>query len=78
MPQVGPHASQELIHAERLGYVVVGAGIERFHFYAILSAHRQNDDGNFRDLPDAAAQTDAVQIGHGQVGDNEMRTSSLS
>ena len=37
-------AGQELVHAERLGDVVVGAGVERRNLVALGVADRQHDD----------------------------------
>ena len=40
-PQRGADARQQLVDAERLGHVVVGAGIERFDLGPFLAFHRQ-------------------------------------
>src|SRR5260370_39254057 len=36
-PQLRPYSGQQLVHIERLGYVVVGAGIERFNLGALFA-----------------------------------------
>ncbi len=43
-PQRGAQTSQQLVHAERLGHVVVGPGVERRHLVVLGVAHRQHDD----------------------------------
>ena len=40
-----PHAREQLIHAERLRHIVVGAEIERRDLAGLVAAARQNDDG---------------------------------
>ena len=43
-PQRGAQAGEQLVHAERLGDVVVGAGVERGDLVALAVAHREHDD----------------------------------
>ena len=42
--QVGAHTRQQFVHAEGLGDVVVGAGIEGFKLLPFLVAHGDNED----------------------------------
>ena len=43
-PEGGAQAGEQLVHAERLGDVVVGAGVERRNLVALGVADRQHDD----------------------------------
>ena len=43
-PQCGPQPGQQLVHAERLGHVVVGAGVEGLHLVHALVSGGQDDD----------------------------------
>jgi hypothetical protein len=63
----------QLLNAEGLRNVVVGACIERFNFHQVLIADGENDNGNLRDGADFAAQLHAIHLRHGDVGDNEIR-----
>jgi len=58
--EVGAHARQQFVHAEGLGDIVVGAGVEGFNFLPLLVAHRQNNNWNLRDGANAATELDAV------------------
>ena len=71
-PQRRAHARHQLVDAERLGDVVVGARVERFDLRALLALHRQHDDRHARHLADAPAQLDAVHVRHVQIGDDEL------
>ena len=70
--QVRPYSRQQFIHAERLGDVVVGAGIERLDFRFLLTTHREHDDRDGRAFADRAAKLHARHARHGEVGDNEV------
>ena len=71
-----PHARRQLAHAEGLGHVVVGAGIEPDDTVALAGARRQHDDGHGGRrgaLAQDAAHFEAVQhrqiqVEHHQVG----------
>jgi hypothetical protein len=43
-PDRGPQPGEQLAHAERLGHVVVGAGVEGRDLVGLGIAHRQHDD----------------------------------
>ena len=70
------HAGRQLARAERLGHVVVGAGVEPGHAFALAGAGRHHDDRHRRRgraLPqDAAhlqpAQHRDIQVEQHQVG----------
>ena len=71
-PQRRADAGQQLLGAERLGDVVVGAGVERAHLVAFGAARREHQDRHARRLAHAAADLDAVDIrqarGRGRSG----------
>src|SRR5262249_34841838 len=68
-----PHACQELPHAERLGHIVVRAGVERLDLGALLGARREDQDRHRRPPPDAPDDLDAVDVGQAEVDDREVR-----
>ena len=43
-PDRGAQSSQQLVHPEWLGHIIVGAGIERLHFVRGVGARGQHDD----------------------------------
>ena len=57
-PEVGPNTRQQLVDAERLGHVVVGAGIQSGDDILLLGARRQHPD---RDGGKAADQPAEVK-----------------
>ena len=71
--QLRANAGLQLLDAEGLGDVVVGACVERFDFHQVLIADGQNDDGNLRDGANLAAELNSVHLRHGDIGDDEVR-----
>jgi len=71
-PEIGPHTGKKFIHAERLGDVVVSTGVQRLDLLAFLVTHREDDDRYLRHGAHSAAQLHAVQVGHGEVGDDQV------
>src|SRR5262249_22716687 len=43
-PERCSNACQKFFHAEGLGYVVIGAGVQRFNLGPLFASNRQNDD----------------------------------
>ncbi len=72
LAEVGADAGEELGHAEGLGDVVVGAFVECGDFHGLLLADGEDDDGGFGEAADGAGELDAVHLGHGEVGDDEV------
>src|SRR5579859_454308 len=70
--KVGPYARQQLIHTERLGNVVVGAGIERLNFTLLFLADREHDDRHLRTLADRATQLDSGHMRHREISHEEV------
>ena len=62
----------QLGDAERLGQVVVGAGVERIDLLLLLRARRQHDDRPPRPAAQAADQLGAVAIGQPEVDEEEV------
>ena len=49
-----PQPGQQLVHAERLGHVVVGAGVERGDLVRLAVAGGEHDDRHLRPAPQPA------------------------
>ena len=62
----GAQAGQQLVHAERLGHVVVGPGVERRHLVALAVAHREHDDRHRAPAAQPADHVDAVDARAGR------------
>ena len=62
-PQRDANPREQFLGAERLGDVVVGAGIERPHLVVFRAARRQHDDRRAPALANLAADVDAVDVG---------------
>ena len=60
--QRGGDPGQQLLDAERLGHVVVGADVEGGHLVALASPGRDDDDPDRGALPDQAAQVEPVDL----------------
>ena len=65
--QRGAQPREELVHAERLRDVVVGAGVERGDLVALGVAHREHDDRHLGPAPQASDHVDAVDPGQAEV-----------
>ena len=63
---------EELVHAERLGDVVVGAGVEGGDLVGLAFAHREHDDRHVGPAAQAADHLDAVDAGQAEVEDDEV------
>jgi hypothetical protein len=72
MAERDPRARQELADGERLGDVVVGAGVERRHLVGLPAARRQHDDRHRCPFPEPSDDLDPVQIGESQIEDYEV------
>ena len=69
----GPDAGKQLLLAERLGDVVVGAGIERLDLGGLLALPGQDDDRRGAPPPDFLADRDPVEAGHRKIQDHQVR-----
>ena len=71
-----PHARDQLVRAERLGHVVVGAELEADDAVGFLGARRQHDDRDRRGRvvgAHDAADFEAVHLRQHQVQDHQVR-----
>ena len=70
--QHGPDPGVELVGAERLDDVVVGAGVEGGDDRPVVVAGRGHDDRHRADRPQHAQQRRAVEVGQAEVEDDEV------
>jgi hypothetical protein len=69
----GAQAGEQLVHAERLGHVVVGAGVERGHLLGLLAPGGQHDDRDGGPAADAVNDVGSVHVGQAEVQDDDVR-----
>ena len=67
------HACDQLLRAERLRHVVVGAGLQPGHLVAFVDPRRQHDDGNVGMLAQRARDVEAMHVGQTEVEDDQVR-----
>ena len=70
--QRGAQPGEELVHAERLRHVVVGARVERRDLVPLALPHREHDDRNLRPAAQTLDHLDAVDPGQAEVEDDEV------
>ena len=70
--QRGADAGQQLVHAERLGDIVVGARVEGGHLVGLGVADRQHDDRDLRPSPEAADDLGAVDVGKPEIEEDDV------
>ena len=70
--QHGLHAADELGDAERLGDVVVGAGLEADDLVELGVLRREHQDVRVAERAHAAADLDAVDVGQADVEDDQV------
>ncbi len=68
----GAEAREELAHAERLGDVVVGAGVERRDLLALRLARGEDDDGHVGPAAEAGDHVEPGDVGESEVEDDEV------
>ena len=71
-PQRGADARLQLGRAERLGDVVVSAGIEESHLFVVIVTGGQHHDGRGGPATDITAHVDSGLIGKSEIKDNEV------
>jgi hypothetical protein len=72
-PHRRAHPGQQLVHAERLGQVIVGPGVERFHLVRGVGPAGQHDDRRGSPAAQPADHVHAVHVGQSQVEDDQVR-----
>ena len=73
----GADARRELVGVERLGDVVVGAEVEALGLVGRRALGREQDDGDGTSLAQLAHDLDAVEIGHDDVEQDDVRPDLL-
>ena len=76
-PQDGADAGGQLVGVERLGDVVVGAEVEALGLVGGRALGRQQDDGDRAPLAELAHDLDAVEVGHDDVEQDDVRPDLL-
>ena len=76
-PQDGADAGRELVRVEGLGDVVVGAEVEALGLIGGRALGGQQDDGDRSALAELAHDLDAVEIGHDDVEEDDVRADLL-
>jgi hypothetical protein len=71
-PEDGPHARDELVHAEGLGDVVVRAGVEGGDLVGLALAHRQHDDRNVVPAAQARDHLEPVDSGQSEIEHDQI------
>ena len=71
-PQRGAQPGEQLVHAERLGDEVVGAGIERGDLVGLLLAHREDDDRDLAPAPESLDHLDPVDARQAEVEHDDI------
>ena len=75
--QHGAHARRQLVGVEGLGDVVVGAQVEALGLVARRALGRQQDDRDRAPLTQLAHDLDAVEVGHDDVEQDDVRPDFL-
>ena len=70
--QHGLHAADQLGDRERLGHVVVGAGLEADDLVELGVLRREHQDVRVAEGAHAAADLDAVDVGQADVEDDQV------
>src|ERR1700730_10442497 len=70
--QRGPEAREQLVHAEGLGDVVVGAGVERGDLHGFGVAGGEHDDRHVAPPAQRSGDVDAVDVGQAEIEDNDV------
>src|SRR4051812_7493367 len=65
-------AGGELLGPERLGHVVVGAGVERADLLALVADRAQHDDRQAAPAADLLADLEAAAVGEDEVEDHDV------
>ncbi|SVJ78705.1 Uncharacterised protein [Klebsiella pneumoniae] len=73
LAQQDAHAGEELLDAERLGHVVVGAAIQGQYLLALAGAHRQHQHRHLRPFAQVAKDVLAVAVRQAEVEHHQVR-----
>ena len=68
-----PHPGEKLVHAERLGYIIVGAEIERLDLAGLVAAARKHDDGHALIAgADGSQQLVSLHVGQAEIENDQI------
>jgi hypothetical protein len=70
--ELGADAGLQLLDAERLGNVIVGAGVEGGYFDGLLIADGEDDDWGGARGADLVAEFDAAHLVHREIGNDDV------
>jgi hypothetical protein len=73
MAQSDADPGQQFVHPERLGQVVVGAGIEGGDLVVLPPARRDDDDRHAAPAPHFPGHIDAIAVGQPEVKQDHLR-----
>ena len=73
VPEGHAKPGEQLADAERLGDVVVGAGVERRDLVGLLAARREHDDRHRRPFAQPPDHLEPVEVGQAEVQDDRRR-----
>ena len=71
--KVCANSSQEFIHAERFGHVVVRAGIERFDFLLLFVANGQDNNRHLGNGAHVTTELNPIDSRHREIGNDQVR-----
>ena len=74
----GAQPGQQLVHAERLGDVVVGAGVERVDLVGLSVRPESTRIGHVGPAAQPGDDLDAVDVGQAEVEDHERRAGAAA
>src|SRR5207249_11503291 len=77
VPQRDTDAREELIDAERLRHVIVGAEVESVDFVVLAAARGEHDDRRAGELADTTDDIESVAVRQVQVEHDEIGLPSL-
>ena len=72
-PQYCPHAGYQFVDTERLGDVIIGAGVQAMSFFIHIPAGAKHDYGHLGPFPYLSADLHAGHTGHHYIQDDKVR-----
>ncbi len=71
-PADSAHPGKQLVHRERLGDVIVGAGVQRLDLVGAVGAAGQHDDRRVGPPPQALNDLHAIQVRQAEIQDHQV------
>ena len=72
-PHRRPQAGQQLLHRERLGKIIVRAGVERLDLVRVVASGADDDDGHVGPASDPADDVDPVHVRQAEIQEDDVR-----